>query len=151
MPAIIPGINDFMSDNDKSADGKRAKVKRSRGVRGAGEFAAACKHALQCCETGRIRDLDEEDTQPHVFDRCAISSMDKEYYKRNSDAKMVLEQAQVQARELSLRPWTPLIHVATPMTDRAQAARMESIERAKEQANTLSKALLQKKGWNVDG
>jgi hypothetical protein len=119
-----------MSDNDKDAEGKRVKVKRSRGIRGASEIAAACRHALNCLETGRIRELEEEHTQPYVFDRCAISSMDKEYYEGLIDSKVVLERAQMRARDLSAIQWTPLIQVETTLTDQAQAERIESIERA---------------------
>ena len=49
VPAIIPGINDFINDdvvNEVDGKVKKSKVKASRGVRGAAKIAAAAKGAL---------------------------------------------------------------------------------------------------------
>jgi hypothetical protein len=140
-----------MNDNERNEEGSTVKVKRSRGIRGAQEIAKACKQALQSHATGRFSDLDEEMTQPFVFDRCAISRNDKEFFQMNSDSRLVLERAQARARELSSDPWTPLIHVETELSTEIEAERIVAIEKAVSRATELSKVMMQKKGWNVEG
>ena len=131
-----------MNDKEKDVNGQKKSVKKSRGLRGSQEIAKACRHALQSCESGRIREL--ENGRSFVFDACAISRRDRAFWEENSDADTVLRQAQDRARELSSAPWTPLIPVETGLSDEVEAHRIADIEEAKRRATDLSRVLLQK-------
>jgi hypothetical protein len=144
VPAIIPGLNDLMRDNEKNEQGEKTTVKRSRGLRGAKQIAKACRYALQCCESGRFGDMEEGCSMPFVFDRCAISRSDKEFWGENSDPVAVLSRAQQRARELSCAPWTPLMQIDTHLSREIEARRIADIEAPKKKATDLSRALLQK-------
>jgi hypothetical protein len=163
IPPIIPGLNDIMTDDvpDDSfvADigdevgGKRRKmrkVKISRGKRGAAEIASACNGALTN-PSMRVKEGPECDVYTKdCFKHPILLVADREYYRLRRTVAMVLELAQNEARDASNVKWTPLIPVPGIDPD-IELIRIEVIAKMVEQASRLAKALLQRRGHNMDG
>ena len=165
---IIPGVNDIMIDevasNEADQDEEEAprtvvgvgkkptkkKIRVSRGLRGAAEIALAAKQAL---ENPAIRVKEGQDADKYTkecFLRPVLLPSEVEYFKARQSKRMVLELAQSIARDESKSRWTPLINL--PGIDPTiEENRIAAIELMVEQARTLAKTLLQRKGHNIVG
>lgn len=168
---IIPGVNDIMIDevasNEADQDdmgeeeatrtlvgvGKKPtkkKIRVSRGLRGAAEIALAAKQAL---ENPAVRVKEGPDADKYTrecFLRPVLLPSEVEYFKARQSKRMVLELAQSVARDESKSRWTPLINL--PGIDPTiEENRIAAIELMVEQARTLAKTLLQRKGHNIPG
>ncbi len=163
IPPVIPGLNDIMTDDvpddsfvaeiDDEVGAKRRKmrkVKISRGKRGAAEIASACNGALSNpamrLKEGPGCDVYTKD----CFKNPILLVADREYFCSRRTVAMVLELAQNEARDASDVKWTPLIPVPGVDPD-IELVRIEVIARMVEQASRLAKALLQRRGHNMDG
>jgi len=163
IPPIIPGLNDimiddmpddsFVADIGDEVGGKRRKmrkVKISRGKRGAAEIASACNGALTN-PSMRVKEGPECDVYTKdCFKHPILLVADREYYRLRRTVAMVLELAQNEARDASNVKWTPLIPVPGIDPD-IELIRIEVIAKMVEQASRLAKALLQRRGHNMDG
>ena len=163
IPPIIPGLNDIMTDDvpddafvaeigDEVGAKRRKmrKVKISRGKRGAAEIASACNGALSN-PAMRLKEGPECDAYTKdCFKNPILLVADREYFCSRRTVAMVLELAQNEARDASDVKWTPLIPVPGVDPD-IELVRIEVIAKMVEQASRLAKALLQRRGHNMDG
>ena len=163
IPPIIPGLNDIMTDDvpddafvadigDEVGAKRRKmrKVKISRGKRGAAEIASACNGALSNPAMRVKEGLECDKYTKECFKNPILLAADKEYYRSRQTVALVLELAQNEARDASNLTWTPLIPVPGVDPD-IELVRIEVIASMVEQASRLAKALLQRRGHNMDG
>jgi len=159
IPAIIPGLNDFMVDEVVNNEGnddapivlgvgtkaKKKKIRVSRGLRGAAEIASATRGALSF---PGVRVKEGEGCEVYTnecFKRPVLLPSEVEYFTARRTADLTMALAQDVAHNASKIRWTPLIPVEG-VDPTIEEERIEAIESMVVQAQYLARALLQRKG-----
>ena len=155
IPPIIPGVNDIMLDeviNEVDGQAKKSHVRASRGLRGAAEIASAASAALaNINKQMRMKEgMESMIYSRECFTGAVLIPRDVEYFEARKTKALVLAIAQAEAEATARIKWTPLIPV-DGVDPAIGVARMEAIAHMVQQADFLSRTLLQKKGHNHVG